>query len=166
MNNKTELEPLPQQLVDLLASMDSVKILATLNEDGTASIETNPTIDTLDGRTIILSEELEKSSGSKNLVRSIWFDKPVTIFAQKGVIHYEVHTKVNRCLIVGKIFDEMLKRARQIGGSDADIAAAWELIPEKVRNVSPDLLRLEQKSAHPYFNSHLDRTSIKREYVV
>ncbi|HWQ77674.1 MAG TPA: hypothetical protein VN381_02600 [Anaerovoracaceae bacterium] len=152
---------LPQELIELLDKPDSVKVLGTLNADGSPRLAINKSLTTLDGKTLILSEELEKTLSNKNLVRSIWFDKRVSVYISNGPVAYEVRASVNRCFIIGGQFVEMLTRARKEYGPDADITDAWELIPREVVNVSPEVVRREQQLLHPFLDIHLDRASIR-----
>jgi hypothetical protein len=159
--NSAVIKPLPEELSKLLKNETSVKILGTLNADGSPYVVPNETITTFNGKTIVLSEELEKTQSNRNLVRSIWFDRPAVVCISDNHTTYEIRVKVHKCLIVGEIFDRMLSFAREKGGPDADIVTAWELIPEESVDISPDTVRAEQKRIHPYLDSHLDRASLK-----
>jgi len=156
-----KISMLSPELTKLLKMSDSVKIIGTLDASGEPRLSANDTLTSLNGISLILSEKLEKSQCNRDLVRSIWYGKPVTVLVFHDGTSFEIRAKIYRCLIVGPIFDEMLARAREKYGPDADIAAVWELIPEKCRDVSEDTILREQKAAHPYYDSHLDRESIR-----
>lgn len=153
---------LPQGVIGLLQDPESVKIIGTLNQDGSAHVVVSNSLAVVDRRLIAFGEELEKSQSNKNMVRSIWFDKPVTINVTKQDQAYLIRAKTYKCLIVGNLFQEFLLRARAVAGSDADISTVWMVIPEDVRNLSAALLRHEQERLHPYFDRHLDRASIRK----
>jgi hypothetical protein len=157
---------LPKELVDLLKDRESVKALATLNQDGSVHIVIKGSLTTLDGETIVFNEGLDSNQSNKNLVRSIWFDKPIAINVSKEPVSYQIKGKPYKCLITGEIFKQFLLKAREKRGPDADIAAVWIITPEEVRNESPTIRRKQEEEKRPYFNRHLDRESlINREEV-
>jgi hypothetical protein len=126
---------LDPKLIELLESPDSVKIIATLDADGSPCLAINASVASLNGVTIVLSERLETSRTSKNLVRSVWYDKPVTLLALNASSAFEIRAETYRCLAVGDIYSVMLTRARALYGAAADIAAAWELMPKTCRDI-------------------------------
>jgi hypothetical protein len=133
---------LDPKLIELLESPDSVKIIGTLDADGAPCLAVNASITSLNGVTIVLSEQLETSRSNRNLVRSVWYDKPVTILALNASSAFEIRAEAYRCLAVGDIYSLMLTRTRALCGPDADIAAAWELIPKICRNLRDELFNL------------------------
>ncbi len=161
MGHDHKTAALASGVVALLKDRKAVKVVGSLNADGSPYIEVNDALTTLDASTLILPEELEKSAGNRNLVRSIWFDKPVTFHVGRGDEAYYIQAKVYRCLIAGKLFEQMLLRKRAEEGADADISVVWEFIPVSVEEVTVKVLRKEQEARHPYFDRHLDRASIK-----
>ncbi len=163
MVHDVEKTILPGELVKILQDPESIKAVGTLNADGSPYVVINYTLTTLDSKTLIFSEELEKSSSNKNMVQSIWFDKPVSVNVTQGGTSFNIQARPYLCLIAGKLFQEMLLRTRSVGGQDADISTVWILQPEKISNTSAGILRHELESAHPYFGQHLDRASIKND---
>lgn len=153
---------LPEELINLLKNSDSVKILATTDGSGAPHVVAKGSLTTLDGEFIAFSEGLDSSVSNKNLVRSIWYDKPVAISITKGAVSYQIKGKPYKCLIVGPIFKHFLLKTREKKGPDADIAAVWIITPEEVRNESPAVRRREEEEKRPYFNRHLDRGSVKK----
>jgi hypothetical protein len=151
---------LTPELIELLESPDSVKIIGTLGADGAPCLAANALLTSLNGVTLVLCERLETSRSNKNLVRSIWYDGPVTILLLNAARAFEIRAETYRCLAVGGIFDAVLARVRATNGPDADIAVVWELIPKTCRDVSDDALVAEHRSLHPY-DGHLDRSSVE-----
>jgi hypothetical protein len=158
---KTTLLP---ELIELLGKTGSIKIIGTLGEDGAPHLSANDTLTSLNGITLVIGEERERSQNNKNLVRGIWYDKPVAIFAANTESAFEIRAKVYRCLAVGGIFDAMLARAREKHGPEADIAVAWEFVPETCRDVSQSAI-LAEHNRLPYYDGHLDRADIKCKTV-
>lgn len=154
---------LPRELIELLKDPDSVKVLSTTDGEGAPHAVVKGSLTTLDERTLALAEGLDSSTSNKNLVRSIWFDRPVAVSVTKGGASYQVKGKPYRCLITGPVFKEFLRKARERRGPDADIAAVWIITPHEVRNESPGIRREEEELRRPFFNRHLDRASVKFE---
>jgi hypothetical protein len=163
MSGTSKPVPIPEVLLDLLKDGNTVKAVATLGEDGAPFVIFHSSLTSLNGKTLLFSEDLEKAKSNVNLVRSIWFDKPVAVSVKNGNVSYAIETTVHRCLIVGKTFEYFLNRKREIHGDDADITAVWELLPTSITETSPHVLKLRQEEKHPYFDCHLDRSSIKKD---
>ncbi len=151
---------LPEELVNLLKDFEAVKVVSTLNADGSPHTVAKGSLTTLDEENIYFNEGLDTYQNNKNLVRSIWFNKPIAINVTKGPISYQIKGKPYKCLITGPIFKQFLLKARERRGPDADIAAVWIIIPEEIRNESPAIRRNEEEAKRPYFNRHLDRESL------
>jgi hypothetical protein len=163
LNGAKQAVAIPEALLSLLEKDDTVKAVATLGKDGAPYVVIHPSLTSLDGSTLLFSEDLEKAPGNVNLVRSIWFNYPVAVSVKNGSKSYAVKASVHRCLIVGKIFEYFLMRKREAFGDDADITAVWELLPTEITDTSPELLKKLQEERHPYFDCHLDRSSIKKD---
>lgn len=151
---------LAEEVVRMMERPECVRVLGASGDGGAVEIWENETLFSPDGKILWLSERLEKSPGTKALVRSIWNDLPVTVYVSCGGAAFQLRARVYRCLIVGDVFDEMLVRERERYGPNADIAAAWELIPEACREVSEGLLAAEQRARNPHYDCHLDRGDI------
>ncbi len=161
MNSVYPKVKIPRRLLELLKDPAAVKSVGTLSTDGSPYVTINSSLTSLDGKSLIISEDLEKSVSNVNLVQSIWFNKPAAVCVFKGDISFEIKVRVHRCLIVGKTFEQMLGRKRAVYGNDADISVVWELHPQEITEISPGYLRKKQLEKHPYFDCHLDRSGIK-----
>jgi hypothetical protein len=157
---------LPNELLDILKEPTTLKVVATLNEDGSAHVVFKGSLTAIDDETIAFNEGDDTYRSNKNLVRSIWFDKPVTVNVTKGVVSYQIKGKPYKCLITGSIFKQFLIRARERRGPNADIASVWLIKPEEIINESPSFRRAEIEAKKPFNNNHLDVESlINREEV-
>ncbi|HEY3491220.1 MAG TPA: hypothetical protein VGK27_14020 [Candidatus Deferrimicrobiaceae bacterium] len=147
---------LPEELVNLLRDIESIKVVATLDGEGAPHAVVKGSLTTLDGETIAFNEGLETNISNKNLVRSIWFDRKVAINVTKGPVSYQIKGKPYRYLITGSIFKQFLLKARERRGPTADIAGVWIVTPEEVRNESPGFRRKQAEEERGQFHSHLD----------
>lgn len=154
---------LPGRLIELLKDPASIKVLSTTGAEGAPHAVVKGSLTTLDDRTIALAEELDSSVSNKNLVRSIWFDRTVAVCVTNGALSYQIKGKPYRCLITGPVFKELLRRARERRGADADIAAVWIIKPLEVRDESPGVRRRDEEDRRPFLSRHLDRDSVGSE---
>jgi len=148
---------LPEELKKLLERTDTVKILGTVDEKGNPHVVAKDSIRLLDDGTIAYAEDLDSSRSNKNMVRSIWFDKLVSINVTNGEVSYQIKGKPVKCLITGPLFKEFLIKERERLGGDSDIQSVWIVSPIEVRNESRLVRRKEEWSERPFFNIHLDR---------
>ena len=148
---------LPEELRKLLEKPDAVKILGTVDEKGNPHVVPKDSMKLLDDGTIAYAEDLDSSRSNKNMVRSIWFDRLVSINVTDGKVSYQITGKPVKCLITGPLFKEFLIKERERFGNDSDIQSVWIVSPIEVRNQTRILRRKEEWRKKPYFNIHLDR---------
>ena len=148
---------LPEELKKLLEEQHTVKILGTVDEKGNPHVVLKDSMRLLDDGTIAYAEDLDSSRSNKNMVRSIWFDKLVSINVTDGKVSYQITGKPIKCLITGPLFKEFLLKERERFGGDSDIQSVWIVAPIEVRNQTRMARRKEEWNKSPYFNIHLDR---------
>jgi hypothetical protein len=151
---------LPLELIELLKDADSVKVLGTVDDKGIPHVVLRDSIRLLDDGNMAYAEELDSSKTSKNMVRSIWFDKVVSITVVKGERCYQIKGRPFKCLITGPLFKEFLMSERKRTGNDADIQAVWVITPIEVRNESQKVRKEEEMKKDPFYNIHLDRLKV------
>jgi len=151
---------LPLELKELLRHAASVKVLGTVDGEGSPHAVVRDSIRLLDDGNIAFAEELDTSITSKNMVRAIWFDKIVSITVAKGEKHYQVKGRPFKCVITGPLFKEFLLSERENTEGAADIQAVWLITPIEVRNESPQVRREEEMKKDPFYNVHLDRLRV------
>lgn len=87
-------------------------------------------LDSLDGLTLMASLEQEHTGLGRGLVRSLWFDRPVTVWLSREDISLRAQAYAYRCHIVGPTFSQMRDLARAKNPVE-EIACAWQLLPEE-----------------------------------
>jgi hypothetical protein len=112
---------LPQDLKTLLEDNNAIKVLGTVNGEGVPHVIFKDSITLLEDGNLAYAEELDSSQANKNMVRSIWFDKLVSITVGKGKKSFQVKAQPVKCAIVGPLFREFLARAKEQRGADADV---------------------------------------------
>jgi predicted pyridoxine 5'-phosphate oxidase superfamily flavin-nucleotide-binding protein len=147
---------LPDDVIALLDAADTVKILATVDADGTPHAVEKQSLHAADDGTIHYLERLESSATNRNLVRAIWFDATVAI-ALRGSDGRTVQIKGRpvKAHITGPLFQSHYVRLREREG-DADLAAVWVIEPTLVADQDLARRRAAEEAAHPTF-IHLDR---------
>jgi predicted pyridoxine 5'-phosphate oxidase superfamily flavin-nucleotide-binding protein len=143
----------------LLADTATVKVVATTDEKGAPYVTASPFLQVAaDGRLIHL-ELLETSATNRNLVRSLWFDRPlaVTLIAGDGR-SYLLKGKPVKAVITGPLFSHYYRQVRAILG-DVDLAAVWYMTVEEIVNET-HVVRQAEEERHSPFYVHLDRLTI------
>src|SRR5690349_14028833 len=109
----------------LLADPATVKVVATTDENGAPYVTASPFLQVADNGRLIHLELLETSTTNRNLVRSLWFDRPlaVTLIAGDGR-SYVLKGKPVKALITGPLFSHHYRQVRAVLG-DVDLAAVW-----------------------------------------
>jgi hypothetical protein len=147
---------LPRELVELFYAPGTVKVLATVDDRGTPSAHVDPSLKLDPEGNVVHLERFESSRTNRNLVRSIWFDQPVTVTLSSHDGHaYEVQGVAVRAHVSGPVFQSHYAALRRQLG-DVDLAAVWIIEPREVRDESSAARQRHEEEKHPTF-VHLDR---------
>lgn len=147
---------LGNEVVQLIQDKDTLKVLATVDENGVPNASIKQSLYLNKDGNIEYLELLESSKTNRNFTNSIWFDKKVSILLKgDGDLSYEVKGKPIKALIAGEIFQEKYVSIREKLG-DVDLAAVWIIEPEEVINKSYFFRKDKEELERPYFK-HLDR---------
>jgi uncharacterized protein len=147
---------LDHKIIELFENDDSTKVLATVNELGYPHAAAVPYIRVDDDGNLLYLELVESSLTQKNLVRSIWFDKKVSLsVSDNNGQSWQIKGKPVKTLITGPLFLKHYREVRQRLG-DVDLSAVWVIEPEEVINESILVRHAEEELLHPVYR-HLDR---------
>lgn len=147
---------LNKEIIALLSSDDSTKVLATVNERGFPHAAAKPFIRVDDDGNLLYLELVESSRTQKNLVRSIWFDQKVSIsVSDRDGQSWQIKGKPVKTLVTGATFLHHYRDVRRRLG-DVDLSAVWIIEPEEIINENVFVRHAEEEQAHPLFR-HLDR---------
>lgn len=147
---------LPEELIELLNDPATGKIVGTVDEHGVPHLVVKGSLTTLDDETIVFAEGFEGTQSNRNLVRSIWFDRKVSVNITRGLSSYQIKGRPYKYLITGSTFRTMIDRARARRGPEADIAGVWVIVPEEIRNESPVVRATDILENRGQFHNHLD----------
>jgi len=146
-------------LKQLLDDSATVGTIATLDESGAPYAVPSPFLRlNADGRFVHL-ELLETSTTHRNLLRSIWFERPVTVTlsGNEGRVVI-VKGRVHKAHVSGPLFSDYYQEVRARLG-DADLAAVWLIDAQEVVDETYTLRRAREEELHPFF-THLDRLAV------
>lgn len=147
---------IPKEAAELFNDPAAVKVLATVDESGVPHLAVKQSLYLDRKGRLVYTELLESSRSNRNLVRSIWFGKSVTVLAYRADGRsFQIKGKPVKTLIAGPVFREHYRQVRQRLG-DVDVAAVWIIEPEEVREGTFEARRREEEARFPYAN-HLDR---------
>ncbi|MFP3040483.1 hypothetical protein LQZ19_01565 [Treponema primitia] len=152
---------LDNEITQLLESNNTVKALATIGGHGEPYVIISDLIYPYEDGKIIFLELLESSNTNNNLVRSIWFDKEISlgIKAGNGRSH-QIRGRIVKSVIAGKVFQKYYKSVREKLG-DVDLSAVWVIEPQEISNETFEDRKKYEETYHPFFK-HLDRIAKKQ----
>lgn len=152
-------EKLLQLIGPLLEDSATVATIATLDEDGTPRSVPSPFLRQDEKGRLVHLELLETSTTHRNLLRSIWFNRPVSVTLSGRAGRVLVATgRPHKAHVSGPLFSDYYREVRSRLG-DADLAAVWLIEPLQVRDETY-LIRKEREEALYPFHLHLDRLAV------
>ncbi|HWP96085.1 MAG TPA: hypothetical protein VN426_04480 [Syntrophomonadaceae bacterium] len=147
---------LEQKLLDLLVDEETVKILATIDQNGAPHAVPKQSLQVDEDGRLIYLELLESSQTNKNMIASLWFNRPIAVALKgKDGASYQIKGRPQRALVAGPVFQKYYVRIREILG-DVDLAAVWVIDPEQVINQNFPVRKKQEETQRPIF-LHLDR---------
>ncbi|MDP2279668.1 MAG: hypothetical protein Q8K51_15775 [Nitrospirota bacterium] len=156
------MSKLPKEVVDLINDFESIKVIATTDEEGNPHTAFKDCLTVLEDGNIAFGEEFEGSQTNVNLVRSIWFNKNVelTVRDRHGTT-FQIKGKPYRYVHSGPLFKKFYLAEREKRGPDSELAGVWIITPEEVRNETYEVRKKEEDEKHPFFR-HFDRESVRK----
>lgn len=147
---------LVKEVIELLEDKETVKVLATVDEKGVPHAVIKQSLHLGEDGNLVYLELLESSRTNKNLVRSIWFNRKVSVILKgKDLSSYQIIGNPVKAIITGPIFQKQYTWIREQLG-DVDLAAVWIIAPEEIYNQTFSVRKGQEEVAHPNF-IHLDR---------
>lgn len=150
-------------VVNLFQDAATVKVLATVDQRGIPHVVVKQTLQVDGAGNLVYLELLESSQTNKNLLRSLWFNRPVAVTIKGGDNQsYQITGQPVKALVAGPVFQEHYVNIRKKLG-DVDLATVWLIQPEAVRNQTFSVRQAQEQQAHPNF-IHLDQLA-KPDYT-
>jgi len=147
---------LSAEILQLLKEPATTKVVATTDEFGIPYAVASSFLHLGDGGELVHLELLEKSATGRNLLRSLWFDKKVSVtLAAADGRSFVIHGKPVKALISGPVFRRYYQQVRTLL-ADADLSSVWLIEPEEVVNETYAVRKKAEEELFP-FSVHLDR---------
>ncbi|MDR1934036.1 MAG: pyridoxamine 5'-phosphate oxidase family protein [Candidatus Accumulibacter sp.] len=147
---------LSAEVIDLLNSQETAKILATVDEHGHPHAVVKKSLHNGGDGNIHLLEILESSHTGRNLLGALWFGRKVSIsLLGKEGRQVQIKGKPLKCHISGPLFQRNYVKLRERLG-DVDLAAVWVIEPEEVIDADFAERKARQDKERPTL-IHLDR---------
>jgi hypothetical protein len=144
----------------LLKDTATTASIATLDEDGTPRSVPSPFLRLDDKGCLVHLELLETSTTHRNLLRSIWFERPVSVTVSGNTGRILVAKgRPYKAYVSGPLFSQYYREVRERLG-DADLVAVWLIELDQV-NDDTYLVRKEREEALHPFHRHLDRLAVQ-----
>jgi hypothetical protein len=148
------------QIASLLKDPATVAIIATLDESGAPHSVPSPFLTQDETGRLVHLELLETSTTHRNLLRSIWFDKPVsvTLHGRNGQV-LVVAGRPHKAHVSGPLFSDYYREVRS-RLENADLSAVWLIEPQQLRDETYLTRKAREEELHP-FHLHLDRLAVQ-----
>jgi hypothetical protein len=147
-------------LAALLASPSVTAVISTLDETGAPHAVPSPHLRLDEKGFFVHLELLETSASHRNLVRSIWFERPVGVTLTTGDGQVAViRGRAHKAHVSGPYFSEQYRELRSRLG-DVDLAAVWLIEPQLISDETYQTRKAQEEELHP-FHRHLDRLAVQ-----
>lgn len=144
-----------EELKEIINAPDSLKVIASVSVDGELHAVYKQSLHVNEDGNLEFYEIMESSQNNKNMVNSIWFERPVVInvlsndrrsFEIKGIAH--------KAYVAGAYFEKVYNNLTDKGYYD--LSTVWVIRPETVQEKTFLKRVEEERKAHPHFR-HLDQ---------
>ncbi|MDR2133107.1 MAG: hypothetical protein LBP30_07170 [Clostridiales Family XIII bacterium] len=150
-----------EELKRIIQDKSSLKILGTVDGKGVPHLAGKGSIDVDEEGTLYYLELLEGSLTNKNMIRSLWFNKPVAILVVSGDRRsFHILAKPVKTLVANHVFEKYYELA-QSRNPDNDLAAVYYFDVLEVRESGYAKRKQEEEALHPLYE-HLDRRAVNR----
>jgi hypothetical protein len=145
-----------EELQKIMNAPDSVKVIASVDLEGRPHVVAKGSIGFTDTGQIRYLEFFENSRTNKNLLVSLWYDKPVAI----NVIapdrrSFQIKGRAVRSIIAGREFEKYYIQA-QARDPENDLSSIYLIDIEEVIEQTYRVRRREEVERNPLY-THLDR---------
>ncbi|NJD53961.1 MAG: pyridoxamine 5'-phosphate oxidase family protein [Candidatus Methanoperedens sp.] len=146
-----------KEVIDLIKDSETVKIIATTDENGNPHAVLRESLTILDDGTLAYGEPFESSHANSNILESLWFNKDVSVLVHgKNGVSYQIKGRPARYVINGPLYEQFYLNEIETQNSYADLAGVWLITPKEIQNETYSVKREEEIKKHPHFQ-HLDR---------
>lgn len=144
-----------EELKEIINTPDSLKVIASVSVDGEIHAVYKQSLHVNEDGNLEFYEIMESSQNNKNMVNSIWFERPVAInVLSKDRRSFEIKGVAYKAYVSGAYFENVYRKVTDKGYYD--LSTVWVIKPEEVKEKTFLKREEEEKEAHPHFR-HLDQ---------
>lgn len=144
-----------EELKQSINDPESLKLIASVNVDGELHAVYKQSLHVTEEGNLEFYEIIESSQNNKNMVNSIWFDRPFVInVLTKDRKSYEIKAVAKKAFVAGAYFEQKYREVTDKGYYD--LSTVWRLEPLRVTEKTFARRVEEEERAHPHFR-HLDQ---------
>ncbi len=150
---------LGDEIIELIKDRAVTKAIATVDENGDPYVVISPFLQLGENGQLVHLELLEKSVTNRNLLRSLWYERriSVTLNSHDGQ-SFVIRGRPVKAHICGPLFRSYYQQVRS-AIVDADLSTVWVIEPDEVID-DTYATRKKQEEEHFPFSVHLDRLTV------
>lgn len=151
---------LTEEIVKLIQDGSVTKVIATLDENGAPYAVASPFLQLGENGLLVHLELLEKSVTNRNLLRSLWFERKISIgLSSNDGRSFVIKGRPVKAHISGPVFRRYYLQVRSVI-ADADLSTVWLIEPDEVIDETYVTRKIQEEEQFP-FAVHLDRMTVE-----
>jgi hypothetical protein len=148
-----------EELQKVIKDPKTIKVLATTDGDGNPHVVAKGSLSIDEDGRLYHLELLEGSKTNKNVTRSLWFDRPVSILLiAEDRKSYQIKAQPVKALVFGHVFEKYYVQSQERNPNN-DLSTVYYYDVLEVIEQTYETRRLEEAEIHPLYE-HLDRWAV------
>jgi len=166
---RAEMLGLAEEVIKTLRDPETIKALTTTDEEGVPHTVFKNSLTVLENGYIAYMELIETSQTQRNILRSLWFRKKVSIsfINPRTGITYQIKGEPYKFIVDGPLWDKFLGEIR-MRIPKANPSGVWLITPTEIRNQAYEKRKEEEAKRRPgsdfwlkYMESHKEDSNRK-----
>jgi hypothetical protein len=154
--------PISTELKEIIEDPASIKVIASVDLEGRPHVVAKGSISIADTGQIQYLEFFENSRTNKNLLASLWYNKPVAInVISQDKRSFQIKGRAVQSIIAGRGFEKYYIQA-QARDPENDLSSIYLIDIDEVIEETYRVRRKEERERNPLY-IHLDRLVKKAE---
>jgi hypothetical protein len=151
---------LADEIVELIKDRSVTKMIATLDENGDPYAVASPFLQLGENGHLVHLELLEKSVTNRNLLRSLWFERSISVsLISNDGRSFVIKGRPVKAHISGPAFRFYYQQVQSVI-ADADLSTVWLIEPDEVVDETYATRKAQEEEQFP-FAVHLDRLTVE-----
>ena len=150
---------LTEKTIELIHDRSVTRVIATLDEHGDPYAVASPFLQLGENGQLVHLELLEKSVANRNLLRSLWFERKISVSLNSNDGRsFVIKGHPVKAHISGPVFRHYYQQV-QSAITDADLSTVWLIEPDEVVDETYATRKTQEEEQFP-FAVHLDRLTV------